>query len=101
MDVTKDIDEKSYNIVVITYALSISTMAMIVDDLSIMFGMISVWCEICVDFVFPVFIFVYTSRSLYLRKPKTKAIMVPFVMIGVSYFVVGNYFIAKKINLVE
>ena len=64
IDVTKETDDRTYNFIVITYALLISILSMFIEDLSIIFGVFATFSEIFTDFFFPVFILFYAYRSI-------------------------------------
>ena len=81
----------TFYVVSLIYMFLVIISALIIDDLTLIFGMIAACSESTLNFVFPGLIYL-------LAKPYLRAPAVIFVMIGATYFIISNYFNVIKMK---
>lgn len=91
IDVINLCDSKTYYFVSFTFLLAIITSAIVIDDLTIVFGMIAAFSESMLNFVFPGLFFIIGAKS-------RKKSVIGFIGIGLIYFTVSNYYNLKKVS---
>ena len=101
IDVCRSTDDKTYNFVVLTYAFSIAISAILIDDLSLVFGMFAAFSESLLDFVLPGFIFVAAVNYSGKSRPCAKFVAATFGLAGFGYFCLSNYWNLIKIGVIS
>jgi hypothetical protein len=115
VDVINDCDSKTYYAVVFGFILLIVSMAIVIDDLTVIFGMIAAFSESMLNFVFPGSFFLIGSHLAYkfqqdsddfkrMKGVPEKAsfwkrlVVRGFILLGLCYFSISNYFNWRKLT---
>ena len=94
MEITTD---RTHNIIVFAYAMSIALLSMVIEDLSLILGIYSSFCESFNDFFLPGALIYYTLRYKRYKYQGIKLIAIAWFCIGLVYWSIANYFNLKKI----
>lgn len=92
IDVINDCDNTTYYGVCFTFLGATVGAALILEDLSLVFGMIAAFSESMLNFVLPGLFFLSALNSVGANKVCLKLAATLFTCIGLAYFVVSNYF---------
>lgn len=92
VDVINDCDNKTYYGVCFTFLGATVAAALILDDLSLIFGMIAAFSESMLNFVLPGLFFLTGLNYVGINNVCLKLTATVFTCIGLTYFVVSNYF---------
>ena len=85
IDVVALTPDRTYYSVCLGFLTAIIISSILIDDLTIVFGMIAACSESLLNFVFPGMFFIIGAKS---AKPSVMA----FVGLGLLYFLVSNYY---------
>ena len=85
IDVVALTSDRTYYGVCFTFLTAIIISAILIDDLTFVFGMIAACSESLLNFVFPGLFFIIGSKN-------PKPTVVAFVGLGMAYFTVSNYY---------
>ena len=91
IDVVALSSDFTYYSVCFLFLSSIIASAILIDDLTIVFGMIAAWSESLLNFVFPGLFFTIGAKKL---MPSVGS----FIGLGMLYFLVSNYYNLMKVN---
>ena len=87
--------------VVLIYAFLTALFAILIDDLSFVFGMFAAFSECLLDFILPGFIFLAAVNFSGRRRPCAKFIAATFALAGFGYFCLSNYWNLIKIGVIS
>jgi hypothetical protein len=90
IDVVALTDDLTYYSVCFTFLLAIIISAILIDDLTVIFGMIAACSESLLNFVFPGLFFIIGAKN-------PKPTVIGFVGLGLIYFMVSNYYNLIKV----
>jgi len=91
-------DDKTHNIIVISYSVSVAFVAMLTNDLSLILGLYSSFCECFMDFFLPPVLVYCALKGLH--RPYVKTAVVGWAILGVIYWTTAQYYNLKKINAI-
>jgi hypothetical protein len=92
LDVVALTDDQTYYAINLGFLLAIITSAILIDDLTIVFGMIAACSESLLNFVFPGLFYLCGANK---ETPKVPVMV--FIMAGCCYFTVSNYYNMLKV----
>lgn len=98
VDVMEITDDKTHNIIVISYSVSIAFVAMLTNDLSLILGLYSSFCECFMDFFLPPVLVYCALKGLH--KPCVKIGAVTWGILGVIYWTTAQYYNLKKMHAI-
>ena len=90
-------DDLTYYSINYVSLLVLITSACFIDDLSLIFGIIAGCSESMMDYVFPGLFFICSMKYVNKKNWKLKALVVLFILIGISIFLVSNYLNVRKL----
>lgn len=97
-DVINDCDDFTYYSVVFGFLAAIVAAAFVINDLSLIFGLIAAFSESMLNFILPGLFFLNGLMYLGVDSPPKKMAASLFVFLGLAYFVYSNYFNLVKIT---
>ena len=93
INVARDMDDFTYNTVIIILAVLVAIVSSKCDDLTLIFGMFGAFCETWFDFIFPAILFF--SALNHVKSHKTN-VRIPAILLGIAG--VGQCFMANYCN---
>jgi len=92
IDVVNDCDDKTYYGVCFGFLSCIVISAIMLDDLSFIFGMIAAFSESMLNFVLPGLFFLTALSYVQVESKGLKFVAFLFTLLGLTYFATSNYF---------
>lgn len=89
IDVTEITDDKTHMLIVVIYSVSISIIAMLTEDLSLILGIYSSFCECFMDFFLPAVLAYAALRYKKYNMPCLKMVTMGWFGIGLFYWAVA------------
>ena len=93
-------DDKTHNFIVIIYSFSIAFIAMLTEDLSLILGIYSSFCENFLDFFLPAVLVYYAIKSKGSDEPILNLVSKVWFIIGFLYWATAQYYALKRLDLV-